>query len=536
MLLSGPAFALDPLGQAVDVDPAATANLNGATTTVLTGADLYEGQVITTGPSGQVQILFSDNTRMVVGPNSSLVLETYLLRNDGSVGSFAVEALGGTFRFITGDSDKQAYQINTPTGTIGVRGTAFDLYVDWSTGEGFVWLLEGAVKMCASVGQCVELIEKCGLGTIPVRSEAYVFDRDTVDVYTLNFPYERSQASLKSHWRVRGSLICGLSHRSGGANPPQPHTVYTRNSTSDDDGGNGGGGNGGGGGGNGGGGNGGGGNGGGGNGGGGGDDDCSHDGDHHDGDHHGDCGHDEGDHHDGDHHDGDHHDGDHHEDGDHHDDGDHHGDCGPGDESPSYRGGGCGDHGEENDNDNHHGDCGPGDEGPSYRGGGCGDHGDQNSDDNHNGGCNFADARPAFRTGGCGDNQNNEGGFHNNHSDDEDNSGSSHHGDENSHDNHQDDGNNSHNNHHDDNESSDDEGPDENAFTNDETPPVPVIVPQSEDEEPGNGGHSNHSSNGNSHNSHNDDDGEGSDSNHSDESGNNNHNQGSSHGPGGKNG
>ena len=40
-----------------------------------------------------------------------------------------LKLLSGTARFITGSSDKRAYRIVTPQGTMGVRGTAFDLTV-----------------------------------------------------------------------------------------------------------------------------------------------------------------------------------------------------------------------------------------------------------------------------------------------------------------------------------------------------------------------------------------------------------------------
>src|SRR5690606_42119301 len=83
------------------------------------------GDRVVTGPSGQVQILFSDRTELVVGPRSALLIEDYLLRNDGSAGKFAINALSGTFRFVTGGAPKDSYVIKTPTGTIGVRGTAF---------------------------------------------------------------------------------------------------------------------------------------------------------------------------------------------------------------------------------------------------------------------------------------------------------------------------------------------------------------------------------------------------------------------------
>jgi hypothetical protein len=121
------AFA-DPAGQAQGVDPQAEARA-AQTRTLVVGADIFIGDRIVTGPSGQVQILFADNTKLVVGPRSALRIEDYLLREDGSAGRMVLDALGGTYRFVTGSAPKDRYQINTPGGTISVRGTAFELWV-----------------------------------------------------------------------------------------------------------------------------------------------------------------------------------------------------------------------------------------------------------------------------------------------------------------------------------------------------------------------------------------------------------------------
>jgi len=123
------ALADTPAGSTKGVDPAADAALNGATRTLVVGSDVFIGDVINTGPKGQVQILFADNTKLVVGPQSSLKIDDYLLRNNGDAGKFVVDMLSGSFRFATGDGPKNKYVINTPTGTIGVRGTRFDVWV-----------------------------------------------------------------------------------------------------------------------------------------------------------------------------------------------------------------------------------------------------------------------------------------------------------------------------------------------------------------------------------------------------------------------
>jgi hypothetical protein len=132
LLASVPALVLAAGGQgtAQGVTPSADAQLEGATRTLVVGADIFIGDLIETGPKGQVQILFADNTHLVVGPQSSLKIDDYLLRNNGDAGKFVVDMLSGSFRFATGNGPKAKYEINTPTGTIGVRGTGFDVFVD----------------------------------------------------------------------------------------------------------------------------------------------------------------------------------------------------------------------------------------------------------------------------------------------------------------------------------------------------------------------------------------------------------------------
>lgn len=162
MLLPGPALA-DAAGTAKGVDPQADALRGTTIQTLVVGSDIFLGDKIHTGPKGLVQILFADNTKMVVGPDSSLTIEDYLLRNDGSAGKFVVDMLTGSFRFATGNAPKNKYQINTPTGTIGIRGTAYDVFVE---PDGTTWILlyHGALRFCSNSGQCEEITDVCAIG------------------------------------------------------------------------------------------------------------------------------------------------------------------------------------------------------------------------------------------------------------------------------------------------------------------------------------------------------------------------------------
>src|SRR5690606_37511727 len=117
VLMLMPAIAMaDATGTAKGVDPDASARRGSETQVLVVGADIFIGDLVKTGPSGQVQIKFSDSTELVVGPRSSLTIEDYLLREDGSAGRLAVNTLAGTFRFVTGNAAKDRYLIKTPTG------------------------------------------------------------------------------------------------------------------------------------------------------------------------------------------------------------------------------------------------------------------------------------------------------------------------------------------------------------------------------------------------------------------------------------
>lgn len=176
-----PAMALaGAAGNALGVDPAADAALDGETRTLVVGSDIFIGDLVKTGPKGQVQILFADNTELVVGPSSALTIEDYLIRNDGSAGKLAVDMLSGAFRFATGDSAKNRYIIGTPTGTIGVRGTEFDVRVarpnEPNAGATWILLYHGAVQFCTVDKVCEIIDDFCEVGHMTTAESEIIGD------------------------------------------------------------------------------------------------------------------------------------------------------------------------------------------------------------------------------------------------------------------------------------------------------------------------------------------------------------------------
>lgn len=90
--------------------------------TLMVETPVYSGDRIITGPAGEAQIRFRDNTRLVVGPNSTMVIDAFVFADDDTARQISINAVKGAFRFIAGNSPKDAYTITTPTSTIGVRG------------------------------------------------------------------------------------------------------------------------------------------------------------------------------------------------------------------------------------------------------------------------------------------------------------------------------------------------------------------------------------------------------------------------------
>jgi hypothetical protein len=213
-LLASPGLAMaSAAGTAKGVDPAADAVNGAATRTLTVGADINIGDIIKTGPKGQVEILFSDSTKLVVGPNSHLEIQDYLIRANGSAGKFAVDMLAGTFRFVTGTAPKPDYILNTPTGTIGVRGTAMEIYVD-EHGVPHIMMDDGTSIMCDKAKKlCKDLAELCEVGQINPSDPIIVGnandisgeDRDLLKQY---FKYANDQSSLDREFRIPNSYEC----------------------------------------------------------------------------------------------------------------------------------------------------------------------------------------------------------------------------------------------------------------------------------------------------------------------------------------
>lgn len=155
--LSGawPAFAAEPVGQATLIKTEVT----GQGGPIIVNDEVHRDERIRTSQSGLGQFIFRDGTKLAVGWGSSVIIDKYVYDDTDSVKRLSIKAAKGTFRWVSGNSKSSAYQIQTPAGTIGVRGTAFDFYVG-PDGTTAVVLLNGAATFCGP-GGCRQLQQRC---------------------------------------------------------------------------------------------------------------------------------------------------------------------------------------------------------------------------------------------------------------------------------------------------------------------------------------------------------------------------------------
>lgn len=151
-------------------------------------AALYEGDTIVTGPRGRLQILFSDNTIISIGRDTTLLINEYLWQPDKEEGALHTEVKEGIFRVMGGKITKAAprnFTTKTPAATIGIRGSMYagvvanqQLSVVFQGGRGIVVTNDfGSVE-----------IRKAGYGTHVKMNEPppppTLFSGDEMDAFT----------------------------------------------------------------------------------------------------------------------------------------------------------------------------------------------------------------------------------------------------------------------------------------------------------------------------------------------------------------
>jgi len=85
---------------------------------------------LATAERGALEVTFLDGSKLTMGQNSRLTVDEYVYTGPGGTGKQTVRYTKGIFRFVSGSIPKDNVKIETPTVTIGIRGTIFRSVLD----------------------------------------------------------------------------------------------------------------------------------------------------------------------------------------------------------------------------------------------------------------------------------------------------------------------------------------------------------------------------------------------------------------------
>jgi ferric-dicitrate binding protein FerR (iron transport regulator) len=159
ILMAIPAIAAEnapsepEVGTTVLIKKHVTGTLGSVERNLETGFRVYRNELLRTGDNAQAELKLDDNTKLALGPDAELRLDEFVVASSNDAKTIAMKFIKGTFRFITGSNASESYKLETPSATIGVRGTVFDVYIAPS-GDTFVLLHQGEVEICSHTRTC----------------------------------------------------------------------------------------------------------------------------------------------------------------------------------------------------------------------------------------------------------------------------------------------------------------------------------------------------------------------------------------------
>lgn len=146
-----------PVGRVEDLQGQATiTHPDGTKEALAEGAPIHQGDVIETSADGAVNIVFIDETSFAVSRNAKLAIDQYVYNPSTESGETNFSMLRGLFVFtsgLIGRDDPDHVKIDTPRGSIGIRGTIIAGDAD----AGTVTVVEGAIVVHSLMGQEVTL-------------------------------------------------------------------------------------------------------------------------------------------------------------------------------------------------------------------------------------------------------------------------------------------------------------------------------------------------------------------------------------------
>lgn len=124
--------AEDSIGFVRNLSGAASVSRGGETIPAAEGMKLLVGDTLVTGPDGSLGAIFRDDSTISLGPDSSFSIRSFEFSPKERKYGLIVRVTRGSLAYLSGLIGKlspESARFETPTATIGIRGTRFAVQV-----------------------------------------------------------------------------------------------------------------------------------------------------------------------------------------------------------------------------------------------------------------------------------------------------------------------------------------------------------------------------------------------------------------------
>ena len=134
LLLAAPAAAQapSPAGRVKLVSGTAFVVHGGQRMAAAVGTPVFEEDSLTTGADGRIGVTLRDDTRLSVGPQTTIEINRFVYAQSDSQFAFVLRVVRGVVAYVSGRIAKlspDAVRLETPSAIIGVRGTRLVIQV-----------------------------------------------------------------------------------------------------------------------------------------------------------------------------------------------------------------------------------------------------------------------------------------------------------------------------------------------------------------------------------------------------------------------
>lgn len=147
---------VSPVGAVEELSGHATVTrTDGSQEPLAAGSPIYQGDVVETAADGAVNIIFADESSFAISEDARMAIDEFVYDPSSESGSSDFSVLRGVFVYtsgLIGRDDPDDVEIDTPVGSIGIRGTTIAGHIN-PDGDSTVTVTEGAIVIRNGAGE-----------------------------------------------------------------------------------------------------------------------------------------------------------------------------------------------------------------------------------------------------------------------------------------------------------------------------------------------------------------------------------------------